>query len=109
VTGKHHWLKVKLIGTQSNRSAIGGRVTVLAGGKTHAQEVLAQSSFYSSSDQRLHFGLGKETTAVVDVRWPNGRKDRFPKVPVDRLLIIREGRGIVEAIDFTSPGAKGRR
>lgn len=108
LTGTHHWLKVKLAGTQSNRSAVGGRVTVTAGAHRQVQEVMAQSSFYSSNDQRLHFGLGKITAADLEVRWPNGRKDRFPKVPADRLVIIHEGRGIVDTVDFSSSGTRHR-
>lgn len=106
LTGTNHWLKVKLAGTQSNRSAIGGRVTVTSGARRQAQEVMAQSSFYSSNDQRLHFGLGKVTAADLEVRWPSGRKDRFLKVPADRLVIIHEGGGIVDTIDFSSSGPK---
>jgi len=55
----NHWLKLKLIGTKSNRSAIGATVTVNAGGRRQRQDVLSQSSFYSQSDLRLHFGLGR--------------------------------------------------
>ncbi|MEP6540238.1 MAG: CRTAC1 family protein [Bryobacteraceae bacterium] len=96
VTGKNHWLKVKLIGVQSNRSAIGARVTAKYGGKVQAQEVLAQSSFYSASDPRLHFGLGSATTADLEIRWPNGAKEVLNKVPVDRILKIQEGKGILK-------------
>lgn len=96
VTGKNHWLKVKLIGVHSNRSAIGARVTAKYGGKVQAQEVLAQSSFYSANDPRLHFGLGSATTAGLEIRWPNGGKELLAKVPVDRLLTIQEGKGIVK-------------
>ena len=63
VSGGHHWLKVLLVGVQSNRSAIGSRVVARYGTHRQAQEVQAQSSFYSANDRRLHFGLGKETAA----------------------------------------------
>ena len=59
VSGSGHWLKVLLVGVKSNRSAIGARVTARYGGRTQAQEVSAQSSFYSANDRRLHFGLGE--------------------------------------------------
>src|SRR5207247_4182836 len=72
VTGGHHWLKVKLIGVKSNRSAIGARVIARYGGKQQAQEVLAQSSFYSVDDRRLHFGLGPEKTVDLEIPWPSG-------------------------------------
>lgn len=69
--GSNHWLKIKLIGTRSNRSAIGARVTVSYGGRRQAQEVMSQSSFYSCNDPRLHFGLGSEESADV-ARWQTG-------------------------------------
>lgn len=95
VTGSNHWLKVKLVGTKSNRSGIGARVVVRYGAKLQAQELTAQSSFYSCNDPRLHFGLGAATTADVEVRWLGGLKETFPKVKVDRVLTLQEGKGIV--------------
>jgi hypothetical protein len=97
VRGSNHWLKVKLIGVVSNRSAIGARVTARYGGKVQAQEVLSQSSFFSASDSRLHFGLGTAEFADLEVRWPNGGKESFLKVAADRLLTVKEGSGIVSA------------
>jgi len=95
VSGSNHWLKVKLIGTKSNRSAIGA--TVIAGyeRKRQAQAVTSQSSFYSANDPRLHFGLGRASTADLEVRWPSGRQDRFEKVASNQLVIIEEGKGIL--------------
>ena len=100
-SGDNHWLKVKLIGVQSNRSAIGARVTAHYAGKVQAQEVLSQSSFYSANDLRLHFGLGKAVRADLDVRWPNGGVERITQVPANRLVFIREGSGIVKSERFT--------
>ena len=97
VTGSHRWLKVKLIGTKSNRSAIGTRVTAQYGGKSQVQEVTAQSSFYSVNDKRLHFGLGTAESADLVIRWTNGLVERFPKVPANRLITIREGEGKYDA------------
>ena len=93
--GIHHWLKVKLIGTKSNRSGIGARVLVRYGNRTQAQEVLSQSSFFSCSDSRLHFGLGDAATADVTVRWLNGATEKYPAVKCDQLITIREGHGLV--------------
>lgn len=90
------WLKVKLIGTKSNRSAIGARVTAYYGGKKQAQEVLSQASYYSVNDFRLHFGLGQETHADLEVRWPNGGVEKFRQVRAGQIVTIREGSGIVE-------------
>jgi enediyne biosynthesis protein E4 len=96
VTGTNHWIKVKLIGTKSNRSAIGARVTAHYGGKVQAQEVLSQSSFYSANDLRIHFGLGSADKVDFDIRWPNGATERIANVAADRLVTIREGSGIIK-------------
>jgi enediyne biosynthesis protein E4 len=96
VRGKNHWLKVKLSGTKSNRSAIGARVLVRYGSKQQVQEVISQSSYFSSNDPRLHFGLGAATTVDLEVRWPEGTKQSFPKLAADQLIIIREGSAAVE-------------
>jgi len=96
LTGGGHWLKVRLEGVKSNRSAIGARVTAHYGGKVQAQEVLSQSSFYSANDQRLHFGLGGTTKADLEIRWPNGNRERLENVMADQLVVIREGAGVVK-------------
>jgi enediyne biosynthesis protein E4 len=88
--GNNHWLKLKLIGTKSNCSAIGTRVTCHYGGKRQAQELVAQSSFYSSNDPRLHFGLGNAATADLEIRWPSRTKQVLKNVKADQILSIRE-------------------
>jgi hypothetical protein len=108
MTGNNHWLKVKLIGVKSNRSAIGARVTAHYGGKIQAQEVLSQSSFYSASDLRLHFGLGAVTTVDLDIRWPNGNKESVAKVPADHLIVIKEGEGIIKKEAFNRTATSSR-
>ncbi|HEY7512779.1 MAG TPA: ASPIC/UnbV domain-containing protein, partial [Vicinamibacteria bacterium] len=95
VTGGGHWLKVLLQGVKSNRSAIGARVVARYGGRVQAQEVAAQTSFYSANDRRLHFGLGSATSADLTVRWPNGAAETIPKVQADQLVVVREGAGVV--------------
>ena len=91
--GNQNWLKVKLEGVKSNRSAIGARVLVRYGGKVQAQAVVSQSSFYSSNDPRLHFGLGASKIADVDVHWPNGLAEQFPGIKANQWLKLREGSG----------------
>jgi len=95
VSGGNHWLKVRLVGTRSNRSAIGSRVVARYGAAQQVQEVLAQSSFYSVNDPRLHFGLGAETTVDLTIRWISGAVETIPRVKADQFLTIREGKGIV--------------
>ncbi len=93
--GRHHWIKVKLVGTRSNRSAIGARVLVKYSGKVQAQEVLSQSSYYSCNDSRLHFGLGLSVTADIVIHWPSGAMEKYPGVKSDQLLTIQEAHGII--------------
>jgi len=94
VTGGENWLKVFLVGTKSNRSAIGSRVLAKYGGKVQAQAVMGQSSFYSVNDRRLHFGLGPNLKASLEIHWTNGLVERFADVDANQLVTIREGRGI---------------
>ena len=93
--GKPNWIKVRLEGVKSNRSAIGARVLARYGGKTQAQAVLSQSSFYSCNDPRLHFGLGSATSVDLDVYWPNGLHESFKQIAANRLVTLREGVGAV--------------
>jgi hypothetical protein len=95
LSGKQNWIKVKLEGVKSNRSAIGARVLVRYGGKTQVQAVLSQSSFYSCNDPRLHFGLGSFTSADLEVYWPNGLHESFKRIPANQLITLREGSGPV--------------
>jgi hypothetical protein len=98
----HHWLKVRLVGTRSNRSAIGARVKVRYGHKVQAQAVVSQSSFYSANDPRLHFGLGSETSADIEVNWPNGAQEKLSNIASDQLVTIQEGKGIIPTIGWAA-------
>jgi len=96
----NNWIKIKLVGTKCNRTAIGARVRVVTG--THAQmdEVHSGSSVMSQGDLRLHFGLGKAQTAdLIEVKWPTTQKtERFTQVKANQIITIREGSGIVSAV-----------
>ncbi len=91
-TGRH-WLQVKLVGTVSNRSAIGARVICMAGGRRQMAEVRSGGSYLSQSDLRLHFGLDKAESADLEIRWPNGKEQRVAGVKADQLLRIVEPKG----------------
>jgi hypothetical protein len=93
--GMGNWVKVKLEGVKSNRSAIGARVVARYGAKAQAQAVLSQSSFYSCNDSRLHFGLGEFQSVDFDIYWPNGLHEQYKKVSANQLITLREGAGIV--------------
>ena len=92
-----NWIKLKLIGTICNRTAIGARVRVLTGTHSQIDEVHSGSSVMSQCDLRVHFGVGKsQVIDLIEVKWPTTQKtERFSKVPVNQILTIREGSGIV--------------
>jgi hypothetical protein len=96
----NHWIKVRLEGTKSNRSAIGARVVVRYAGKLQVQEVVSGCSFLSSNDPRLHFGLGAATTAEIEVRWPSGLVEHIHSAVANQLLTLREGAGQVKGRPF---------
>jgi hypothetical protein len=95
LTGNLNWIKVRLEGTRSNRSAIGARILAHYGGKIQAQAVLSQSSFFSCNDPRLHFGLGTSVSADLEIFWPSGLHESYKGMSANQLLTIREGVGIV--------------
>lgn len=91
----NHWLGVATQGKRSNRDGIGARVSVVTAGRTWVQEVRSGSSYLSSSDLRLHFGLGAATKIDrVDVLWPSGLDERFTVDKVDQLVTLVEGDGV---------------
>ena len=102
LTGDSRWIKVKLEGTKSNRSAIGSVVTVHAGEKRQTGTVLSQASFLSLNDLRLHFGLGKEESAGrIVVRWASGATEEFPGAPVGSFVLLVEGSGQTRIVPLT--------
>lgn len=97
----NNWLKVKCVGTKSNRSAIGARVRVVAGEHSQIDEVMSGTSYLSQNDFRLHFGLGRATSVdLVEVRWPTGMVESFRKISPNQLIYLQEGRGIVRQQRF---------
>ena len=103
----NNWIKVRTIGTKSNRSGIGARltcVTHLAGeAKPHQQidEVRSGGSYISQNDLRIHFGLGKaEKVDVLEIRWPSGQVDTLKDVKANQLVYVKEGAGISRTMQF---------
>ena len=94
---KQNWIKIKLVGTKCNRTAIGARVRVITGKHIQMDEVNSGTSVMSQSDLRLHFGLGKvEIVDAVEVKWPTTQKiERFTQLKANQILTIREGDGII--------------
>jgi hypothetical protein len=88
-----------LVGTRSNRAAIGARVTIHAGATTQFDEVRSGGSYLSQNDLRLHFGLGRITKVdLVEMRWPTGKVEIFKDVAADKIYTIVEGRGIQDSV-----------
>ncbi|HEX4005229.1 MAG TPA: CRTAC1 family protein [Acidobacteriaceae bacterium] len=97
----NRWIKIRLEGTKSNRSAIGARVLAHYGGRVQAQTVTSQCSYISVNDPRLHFGLGAAKTADFDIFWPSGAKETYKDLAAGKLHTISEGKGIVPGRPFS--------
>ena len=102
ISGGGHWLKVKLVGTRSNKSAIGSVVTVPYGEHRQAQALMASSSYLSCGDRRLHFGLGKAESVDIEIAWPTGVRESFKAIPSNQLITVKEGAGIIARERFGS-------
>ncbi len=96
-TGRsQHWLRIRTVGTRSNRDGFGARLALTAGGVTQTDEVRANSSYLSASDPRVHFGLGKATRVeTILIRWPSGQVDTIRDETADQDIVIQEGRGVI--------------
>jgi hypothetical protein len=92
--GGNHWLLLKLTGAKSNRDAIGAKITVTTpSGRRLFNHVTVSVGFLSSSDRRVHFGLGKETSASsIEIRWPSGATQQLKNVAADQILEVEEPR-----------------
>jgi len=98
VKNSNHWLTLRLIGgPKSPRDAIGAKVFVTTGAIRQRADVFSGGSYASSSDQRLHFGLGAVTSVdKVEILWPDGAKEEITIPSVDRIFTVAEGKGIIE-------------
>ena len=92
----NHWFQLLLIGTRSNRDAVGARVKVTAGDLVLYDEKKGGMSYQSAQDPRLHFGLGQHTTVEeVEIKWPSGELTKLTNIKSDQILAIEEGKGLV--------------
>ena len=99
-TGRH-FLNFKLVGTKSNRDAMGARIKLRAGGLSQLREIAGGGSYLSQSDLRAHFGLGQSTRAdSVEVWWPSGVRQVFRDVEADKFYVIEEGKDELAAQKF---------
>jgi hypothetical protein len=92
---------IKTIGVRSNRDGTGARVKVVSGDLVQKDEVRSGDSYISQSDHRLHFGLEKRTKVdLIEIRWPSGAVDKVTDAKANKLMIIKEGQGIIEQKAF---------
>ncbi|HZR56875.1 MAG TPA: CRTAC1 family protein [Terriglobales bacterium] len=111
----NNWIKVRTVGTKSNRSGIGARikcVTHVPGeSKPHEQidEVRSGGSYISQNDLRVHFGIGKtEKIDLLEVRWPSGQIDTVKNIEPNQLIFVKEGAGITRTMQFDNAKASKR-
>ena len=92
----NHFLEVLLIGTKSNRDGVGASLRISAGDWTHIEQSKGGMSYMSASDPRIFFGLGKHTKIdSLEITWPSGQVDKLKDLPIDKIIAIKEGAGIV--------------
>jgi len=104
VRSANRWIAIRTVGTKSNRDGIGARISVTAGTRTLVDEVRSGSSYNSSSDMRVHFGLGSATKVnSVQIRWPSGLQEHFDNLPADSIHTLKEGSGTPVASDAKKP------
>jgi len=119
-TGRN-WIKVRTVGTKSNRTGIGARITVTTASSPtdspadaspakpaarpfiQIDEVQSSASYYSSNDMRRHFGLDHATHADVEIAWPSGHTDKLPRLPANHLYVIEEGGKILKTMAMGKP------
>ena len=102
-----NWIKIKTIGTKSNRSGIGARLRCVTRPpeekNAHSQidEVRSGGGYFSQNDLRVHFGIGKaEKVELLEIRWPSGLVDAFKDITPNQLIFVKEGQGIVRSVTF---------
>jgi hypothetical protein len=101
----NHRVLFRLIGTKSNRAAVGARVTVYTSRMTQIDEVRGGGSYNSTNDTRLHFGLGRDAVmSKVKVKWPSGLKQEFRNVAGDAIYEIVEGQAMKKMVALPPPG-----
>ncbi len=100
-TASNHSLRIKLVGTKSNRNGIGSTVRLSAGGETQTQMLRSGSSYLSASELVLTFGLAHNDKAdTIEIRWPSGQIDRLSSATAGQTVTVTEGKGITSTRKF---------
>jgi hypothetical protein len=115
-----NWIKIRVVGTKSNRAGIGTRITVTAQTTTQEksgigkqplrqiEEVRSGGSYYSQNDLRVHFGLDAADKCDVELMWPSGTRDVIRDLPANRLYVIQEGGKMLKTMAMSGAGKLGR-
>jgi len=92
----NNWLTVQLVGTKSNRDGIGASLKLTSESFVQSDQAKGGMSYMSASDPRIHFGLGKRAKiASLEITWPSGQVDRLTNVPINQIITVKEGAGII--------------
>jgi hypothetical protein len=106
-TGRN-WIKIRTVGTKSNRTCIGARITITTQPTPESKafiqidEVRSGGSYFSQNDLRIHFGLDHATKADIEIRWPSGATDKLPALAANNLYVIQEGGKLLKTIPMGS-------
>lgn len=96
-TAGNNWMAVKVIGVNSNRTGVGARIKVTTEANSQINEVRSGGSYYSQNDLRVHFGLGKTAQVkTLEVRWPSGTVDTINVPPINQVVYVKEGAGMIK-------------
>jgi enediyne biosynthesis protein E4 len=92
----NNWLTVQLVGTKSNRDGVGASLKLTSEGLVEVEQAKGGMSYMSASDPRIHFGLGKRAKlASLEITWPSGQVDRLTNIPINQIITVKEGAGVV--------------
>ena len=92
----NHWLEVMLVGTKSNRDGRGAALKLISAGFIEHRQAQGGMSYMSAQDPRIHFGLGqRKTIESLEITWPSGIVDRLANIPIDQIITVKEGVGVV--------------
>src|SRR5512143_108775 len=95
-TNQNNWITIKAVGVKSNRDGIGARIKCITEDGAQIDEVRSGGSYYSQSDLRVHFGLGRaRKVKALEVRWPSGQVDSVNDIAANQIIVVKEGSGLV--------------
>lgn len=96
---QNNWIKIKTIGTKSNRDGIGARIKCVTEDGSQIDEVRSGGSYYSQNDLRIHFGLGKQQRVkMLEIQWPSGQVETIKDIPANQIITVKEKAGIIQRI-----------